>query len=268
MTLTCANCGYINEGANETTTNCPNCGAPYENTTVYTGAPSTPPPPPAMTFAAPFSGAPPAPQNRRRGLLLGLGVAVAVVVLLASGLVAYAAGQHHPTVAAVATVTPSPTAGKAAKITYQMYSGPQGQFSLKYPSTWTTSTSTMTVQGAITNLTMLLAKSAKGATTGGVIVAVGGANLTLQNVGDILTPNGLTNFTASGSPTTQTTKNGTSWQVVLGTATTAKGKTADIAAAFAQHGANTYLVIGFGGGKGNGKVFTYMLKSMTLGAGA
>jgi hypothetical protein len=265
MTLTCANCGFVNDTANETTMNCPNCGASYGTTVAYAGEPVTPPPPPAISFAAPFSGTPPPPQSTRKPWLIGLGVAIVVIVLLAGGLAVYAASQQHPT-AAVATATP--TAVTAAQITYQVYSDPQGQFSLKYPTTWTTNTSAATIQNGSVNLTTLLAKNAKGATTGGVIVVVGGASLTLQNVGDVLTPAGLTGFTTSGAPVTMTAKNGTSWQVETGTASTTKGKTAKIAAAFAQHGSSTYLVIGFGGGKGNGKVFTYMLKSMALGTSA
>ncbi len=270
MARICANCGYINDAADETTANCPNCGTPYA-ISVPISDPVTyaAPPPPPPIYQTSGSGIRGLSKNKRL-LLIGLGCAAALVVLIVGGVVALAASQGHANVTATATVTPTATA--ARKVTLQPYSDPQGQFTLRYPSTWQVSTGTATVAGASVSLTTFAAMNAKGKATAGLVVAIGASGLTLQDAGAIAAQAGLTGFTPSGGvPMSISGKGGQTWQAITATGTAPDGKPANVYVAFAQHGTSNYLLVGFAGGKAGSTAgrgtFTTIIKSFTFGSG-
>src|SRR5215472_11155945 len=117
MARTCANCGYVNESGDETAANCPNCGTPYA---IPVSGPATyaPPPPPPPIYQA--DGARWLSKHKKL-LLIGLGSVAVLVVLIAGGVVAFAASQEHATVAATATATATVTPVTDQKITLQSY---------------------------------------------------------------------------------------------------------------------------------------------------
>ncbi|HKD75611.1 MAG TPA: hypothetical protein VKB76_08960, partial [Ktedonobacterales bacterium] len=225
-----------------------------------------PPPPPIYQTGGSVRGL----SKNKKLLLIGLGCAAVLVALIAGGVVALAASQGHPNVAATATATATATPG--TKVTLQPYSDPQGQFTLRYPSTWQVSTGAATVSGANSSLTTFVAMNAKGKATAGLVVAVGGSALTLQDAGTIAAQAGLTGFTPSGNaPMSISGRGGQTWQAITAIAAAPDGKQTSVAVAFAQHGASSYLVIGFNGGKaGNDagrRLFATILRSFTFGSG-
>jgi hypothetical protein len=267
MARTCANCSYVDDAADETAANCPNCGTPYAVPISEPVTYAAPPPPPPIYQTG--SGARGLSKNKK-SLLIGLGSAAALVVLIAGGVVALAASQGHTSVVATATATATP--GKNQTVTLQPYSDPQGQFTLRYPSTWQVSTGTVMVAGTNANLTTFAAVNARGKATAGIVVAVGGSELTLQGAGTITAQAGLANFTpSSGAPMTVTGRGGLTWQTITATATASDGKPANVVVAFAQHGTSNCLVIGYDGGKANNaagrRLFATILRSFAFGSG-
>jgi|GEM_PF-4621659 len=261
MTETCNNCGFVNDAALASSTNCPQCGSPYMQQRAATAP--TPPLPFTPTVAPPVAEQ---SDRTRTRLFIALGVVVALIALAVGGFSIIASSRSHAA-ATVATATPT-TVPVAAKVTYQQYSDPDGHFVLEYPSTWQALSAPATLSGVSTNLTTFTAMKVNGKAAGnaGFAVASGDATLTFALVSDILKQNGLSNYTPVGNPTVVTTKRGQAWQTLGGTATTAKGKNVTVTSSLTQHGTVTYLVVGAYTGKAEDKLYMYMLNSIKFAA--
>lgn len=284
MTMTCANCGYSNTMANDSSAVCPNCGTFYSlsgqtepsQTAILPPNPSMLTPPPALNtptsppglYAYPSStfspNPPPAPRasgGNRRNIVLGAIAGVVVAALLAGVFFVIATHAGGP-VAATATATPAaPTFTPAPSVQAVLYSDPNGLFTMKYPSTWQVTPSTGTLGGASANLTEF-APMTKG--HNGVLVIVG-TGFSLQNLGEVVTQTFQgTAYQQAVTPTTLTLHNH-AWQVMGGTFTAKSGVMAGLDAAYLQSGTHSFLVIGYGGakqyGQGKNKTWLAMLRT-------
>jgi hypothetical protein len=282
MTLTCKNCGYINTIADDTSVVCPNCGtfyqtASYEDAPTGETVPTALMPPPAITAppgpyaypAAPFPPvAAPAPRVTKRdsrSLLLGIAAGAGVAAVIAIIILIFA-GRPSTPVAVAATATPAPTATKVG-VTLLTYRDPNGQFTIKYPSTWPPMTTSVTLGGQQISATRFAT------TTGneGFIVLVS-PNLSLSDISSLIAQVGKgrgQGYQAVGTPTAIMMTSG-AWTAQAGSFTV-NGKTLGIQGWLLQKGTQSYLVVGYGPAKDFGqlqyKEFRVLINSFTT-AGA
>jgi hypothetical protein len=279
--MICQNCGYGDANADPIDGRCPNCGTPYAaaddaatqaSFTAPSSSPSTPytqpytvPAPPMFatgptppTAIPTYPSTPPArPRNASRLVLISIGVVVTMALLGGIALHGAATAATTSTTTASATVAASPT--KVPGVTLALYTDPNQQFTIRYPSTWSPTSSTTMANGKSVNLTTFTAPNGRTA----YLVALSSSPLAFSDVPTLL-QSAVVQFMPN-TPRPEQIK-GITWQYEMGPATV-HGKSGGVFALLSPHGGMSYLLLAYGEGAkfptNGGKAFLKIARTFT-----